>query len=365
MSPRVSPPLPCRVSIVIPFRDAERFLAETIDSLIRQTYREWELLLVDDGSADAGAAYAQHLATKHPARIHYLTTTGSGRTGPGAARNIGIAAARGEFVAMHDADDISEADRIREQVAYLDAHPDVALLGSQYSVIDDAGRRLGTMTVPGEWLDIRWALLFFNPFPQSGVMLRKDVVIGTVGYYNEAVRYVEDYEYWCRIVPRLPVANLKRSLVRYRVHDDSISRSGGEARRTFQRIRLETVNAMLRSGAGGGEVDESRRAAMTALYLGWELELDVAGIDQALEDVLRLQDSFCHATGLTEASARRHSARLRARLARNLVALAASLRTTNGPDAVTLLHRARQLSPAALLRPVTMLRCGLILARHA
>jgi glycosyltransferase involved in cell wall biosynthesis len=115
------------VSVVICFLDAERFLREAIESVFAQTFRDWELLLVDDGSRDRGAAIAEETAAAHPDRVRLLAHPGRENRGISASRNLGLAEARGRFLAFLDADDVWLPEKLERQVALLEAHPGVAM----------------------------------------------------------------------------------------------------------------------------------------------------------------------------------------------------------------------------------------------
>jgi glycosyltransferase involved in cell wall biosynthesis len=116
------------VSAVIIFFNAERFLAEAIESVLNQTYRHWELLLVDDGSTDGSRALADRYAERHPERVQVLAHPGNENRGMGASRNRGIEFARGDYVAFLDADDVWRTNKLEEQVAILQRHPHVGML---------------------------------------------------------------------------------------------------------------------------------------------------------------------------------------------------------------------------------------------
>ena len=123
--PIAGPPL---VSAIIIFLDAGRFIEEAILSVLAQTYQPWELLLVDDGSSDGSTAIAQRYAAEHPGRIFYLDHPGHVNRGMSAARNLGIAHARGEHVAFLDADDVWLPTRLECHVDVLERRPDVAMV---------------------------------------------------------------------------------------------------------------------------------------------------------------------------------------------------------------------------------------------
>src|SRR6185369_4754962 len=107
---------------------AERFIEEAIASVFAQTYPHWELLLVDDGSTDGGTAIARGYAARHPDRVRYLEHPGHANRGMSASRNLGIAAARGAYVAFLDADDTWLPGKLTAQVALLHTHPEAAMV---------------------------------------------------------------------------------------------------------------------------------------------------------------------------------------------------------------------------------------------
>jgi glycosyltransferase involved in cell wall biosynthesis len=122
------PENPELVSCIIIFLDEERFLAEAVASVVAQSYRHWELILVDDGSADASTAIARRFTEERPDRIRYVDHPGHANLGMSASRNLGLAYARGTFVAFLDADDVWLPSKLEEQVAIMRAHPDVGMV---------------------------------------------------------------------------------------------------------------------------------------------------------------------------------------------------------------------------------------------
>jgi len=123
-----------RVSIVTPFLDAGPFLREAVESVLAQTYPDWELLLVDDGSTDGSTSVARAFAAAHPGRIRYLAHGGRVNKGASASRNLATTMARGELIAFLDADDVYLPDKLSAQVPLLDAHPEAGMLygGTEY-----------------------------------------------------------------------------------------------------------------------------------------------------------------------------------------------------------------------------------------
>lgn len=116
------------VSVIMPFLDEERFIREAIDSVLRQPFGDWELLLVDDGSTDGSSAIAQGFSAQQPSKIRYLNHPGHVNKGSSASRNLALAHARGNYIAQLDADDVWLESKLATQVPQLDQAPDVGML---------------------------------------------------------------------------------------------------------------------------------------------------------------------------------------------------------------------------------------------
>jgi glycosyltransferase involved in cell wall biosynthesis len=144
-----------RVSVVTIFFNGEQFLEKAIRSVFDQTFTDWELLLVDDGSTDRSGELARRLAARHPDRIRYLSHPGLVNLGMSASRNLGLRRARGEYIAFRDADDVYLPEKLDRQVSALDEHPHVGMVYSKtlcwYSWTSEASdldipRKLGVAT---------------------------------------------------------------------------------------------------------------------------------------------------------------------------------------------------------------------------
>jgi glycosyltransferase involved in cell wall biosynthesis len=116
------------VSVITIFFNAERFIEEAIESVLAQTYANWELLLVDDGSADASSGIARRFATRQPEKVRYLEHDGHKNRGMSAARNLGISHSQGKYIAFLDADDVWLPEKLERQVAILESQPKVAMV---------------------------------------------------------------------------------------------------------------------------------------------------------------------------------------------------------------------------------------------
>ena len=208
------------VTVLLPIWDAESHLREALDSVLAQTFDDFELLVVDDGSRDGGPDLVRGCAD---ARVR-LSSLGENR-GLVAALNAGLVQARGRYVARMDADDVCLPTRLAEQVEHLDAHPALGGVSSAFETIDGNGRVLGI--VDGRYRPVgpallRWALHFGSFFCHPAAMLRRDV-FDAVGSYDAEFAHAEDYDLWLRVVEKYPLDNLPRPLLRLRWHGDNVS----------------------------------------------------------------------------------------------------------------------------------------------
>jgi len=231
------------VSVVMPVYNAERWLPEAVDSILRQSADDLELLIVDNGSTDRGPELANDYA-RRDGRIRVLFEP---RRGLSRALNRGLEAARGALVARLDADDLAAPDRLERQAAFLAAHPDVGLVGSWAVEIDDRGRPVGQRTPETRSEILSLMLGRCNPFIHSSVMLRTDLV-RELGGYRPAFEAAEDYDLWLRIAEVSRVANLPEALVSYRIHGGGVSRKD-PLRQAFS-VRLAKTAAAARRQYG-------------------------------------------------------------------------------------------------------------------
>jgi glycosyltransferase involved in cell wall biosynthesis len=201
------------LTVLMPVFNGARYLRASIDSVLGQTFEDFELLIVDDASTDESLAIARSY-TDHRLRV----IAHDRNRGLSASLNHGLEVAATEFIARQDQDDLSSPARLAAQHAFLQDHPDVALLGSQALVIDAGGRPLAPIDRCLEAVTIRWYGLFDNPFVHSSVMFRRSVALQYGGFEG----FSQDWALWSRIMDRHGVANLRERLVTYRAHESSI-----------------------------------------------------------------------------------------------------------------------------------------------
>ena len=235
------------LSVVMPTYDAADYIERSLNSILHQSFDDFELILVDDGSTDGTIDLIEK---RDDERIRLVER--ENKSGITSALNRGINESRGKYIARHDADDWSAPDRFDRQAAYLDAHSDVALLGTGAHLVDEDGKRIATRRVP-EDPDVG-DLIDHNEFIHGSVMMRRDPLVD-LGGYDERFLTAEDYDLWLRLADQYSVANIDEPLYHFRQHDESIYGSNLET------LKLYHVLATRRVTDG---FDEELYAAITA-----------------------------------------------------------------------------------------------------
>jgi glycosyltransferase involved in cell wall biosynthesis/SAM-dependent methyltransferase len=257
------------VSVITIFLDEERFLAEAVESVLAQTYPHWELLLCDDGSTDRSSELARDYALRHPGRVRYLDHPGHENRGMSATRNLGIAAARGEFVSYLDGDDLWAPEKLERQVSILREHPSAAAVYGRLHVWfgwtgrdEDRARDflqpLGgppDVLVPPPELLIRF--LRNDVYTPSGLLFRRSV-LQEIGGYEESFRGMhEDGIALAKICLRWPLFASGESWYKYRQHPDSCCNqaiAAGKDREALHAFLQWLTGYLKTNGHEGGEV---------------------------------------------------------------------------------------------------------------
>ena len=210
--------------------NTERYVAETIDSILKQTFTDFELIVIDDGSKDRSPEILRELAAKDSRiRLTVRENRGIVRT-----RNELLEQCRGKYMAVNDSDDLSMPDRLAKQVAYMESHPECVLLGSRVMLMDPfsspvavTGQKLTHEEIEQELLGNGggWALV------QSAIMVRVDVARRIGGYRGEEHNLAEDHDLFVRLAEVGKVANLEEPLVWYRRHHTSLTHTLYQAKK--------------------------------------------------------------------------------------------------------------------------------------
>jgi len=202
----------------MPVYNAGRFLAPAVESVLAQTFPDFELIAIDDGSGDASAEVLAQFA----ARDGRIRVFGQENRGIVATLNRALELARAPLVARMDADDLSRPDRFAKQVAYLSEHPDVAVVSGAMDCIDESGTYIRTAVFPTLPTEVASELLHRSCVCHPAAMARTEV-LRTAGGYRGIAQHAEDYDLWLRVAEIGQIANLADVLLSYRQHPQTIS----------------------------------------------------------------------------------------------------------------------------------------------
>lgn len=216
------------VSVVMPAYNAEDFIADSIRSILDQTYENWEFIIINDCSSDNTAQIIERFLDNDP-RIKLIHNKEN--LGPAKSSNICLKHTKGEFIARLDADDISKPLRFEKQVKFLNIHPDIALIGSGAYLIDDFGCIIRKINVISRDSIIRKLMMHVNLFIHSSIIARKKV-IEDMGGYREKFRYSYDYDLFLRLCDKYKLSNVSQYLISWRTSITSITMQ----HHTLQRI---------------------------------------------------------------------------------------------------------------------------------
>lgn len=203
-----------RVTVLMPVYNGARYLREAIDSILSQTYGDFEFLIINDGSTDESAALVESY-TDHRIRLVH----NDGNMGLIATLNRGIELSRGEYIARMDCDDISLPLRLAKQVEFMDQHQDVGVCGTWLTMIgrkEDAKPPIGHDAIVCR-------LMFESALLHPTVMLRRGIFFDNSLYYDPGYPHAEDFELWVRCAKFCKLANIGEVLLYYRIHSDQVS----------------------------------------------------------------------------------------------------------------------------------------------
>lgn len=218
-----------KLSIITTIFDVEHYLRESLDSVFSQSFKDFELILVNDGSTDKSRDIMLEYA-KHP-NVRLLENQYN--EGIPVSRNRALLAAQGEYVAIHDGDDVSLPDRFAKEVDFLDQHSDVDILGGYAIKISHTGEFLGNMCYPPTGTAEAFMVITrykLNPIIDPSCMYRKDVVLENGGYSMvPELRTALDFHLWCRLLVKgHKLANLQEPLIKYRINPHGVTRTETE-----------------------------------------------------------------------------------------------------------------------------------------
>lgn len=224
-----------RVSVIVAVYNGERYLPAALNSLLGQTFTDFELIVVDDNSRDGTPAVLARYAAADP---RVIVLRNEANLGPFGSANRALDLARGEIIVRMDADDIAEPDRVARQVAFLDGHPDHVFVASSYRAMDSEGRIGRTKILAADHFRTCWILRFRQGLPHPGLAFRARLADGTAVRYSESYPIAQDCEFFARMSGLGKGAVLAAPLIRYRTHASNISST-----RTAEQLRINIATA--------------------------------------------------------------------------------------------------------------------------
>lgn len=207
------------VSVVMPVYNSVKYLAEAIESILNQTFSDFEFLIFDDGSTDGSAQIIKNYAAEDSRILAKYSSVNAGYV---KHLNDGIVLARAPYLARMDSDDIALPRRLELQKEFLDRHPEIGVVGSSSIRIDQDGRELGLSRRHSAPSYLFWQSFFVNPLAHPTVMYRETIFDSAEGY-RESKSPAEDYDLWTRVSTSWHLANIEEPLLKYREHNNSVS----------------------------------------------------------------------------------------------------------------------------------------------
>jgi glycosyltransferase involved in cell wall biosynthesis len=205
------------VTVLISVYNGMPYLPATIESILDQTFSEFEILIVEDCSTDNSLQYLQSLTNP---RIRLLINEKN--LGMAESLNKGISHAKGKYIARLDADDRAMPERLKVQYQFMESNPNLVICGSWAQIINHDDRPLSIWKQSIDPLEIRWRILFKNPYIHSSVMFKRDVVVDNQITYKDLFG-TEDYQFWSDLLRYGDGANIDQVLVQYRRHERSMT----------------------------------------------------------------------------------------------------------------------------------------------
>jgi glycosyltransferase involved in cell wall biosynthesis len=284
-----------RVTVLVPVYNGAAYLDEAVRSVLDQTFTDFELLIIDDGSTDRSVEIIRGFADP---RIRLERNERN--LGLIATLNKGLGLAAGDYVARMDCDDVSLPNRLARQVDFMDRHPEVGMAGSWFERLENGGsKRVETPVGDG---DIRYFLIFDNTFLHSSMIFRREFLEHHRLRYDPGFVHAEDYEFWVRCGAYTRLANIPEVLVRYRFHPGNISSQfRAEQGATADRVRIRHLESL---GIRPGRDERELHNAFTK----FEFQGDMAGLVRARAWLEKLVALGCRECGVPETAVHRHLA---------------------------------------------------------
>jgi len=325
-----------QASVVLTVYNDLRFLDAAVDSILQQEFRDFELVIVDDGTGED--AIFRALEHRDP-RVRLVVNPMN--LGGAAAANRGIAAARSEIIVRHDADDVAEPERLGRLIAALADDPQLGLVGSAVTLIDEHDQMHGVQRMPATDLEIRWTILFHNPFYHPAVAFRRQFFEAAGEYrVDEIVSY--DHYLWFDMLPFCRARNLTEPLARYRVNPRGLTSVNSRNPRNRTHSIRETL--WKRLGLAYDLYDDALAKDVTQWLRGQELAPERRGA--AYRVILTLLHAFLAAARPFKCVEDAESAR---RLASDIIARMVANQPARMRDAIKIFQACWKISRSGTL----------------
>jgi len=336
------------VTVLMSVYNGEKYLSEAIESILNQTYKNFEFLIINDGSTDKTMEILQ---SYHDSRIKIIDNKNN--IGLTKSLNKGLSMAKGEYIARMDADDISLPERLERQVQYMDVHPDIGVFGTWIKYIDENGTPQGDwrmITSPGL---IGWHLFFGTCLAHPSVIMRRDVV-EQVGFYCSEALCAQDYDLWIRISAITKLANIPEILLQRRVVEDGI------CSRHFQTQEQNVINAMhlIISQCLGFEVDVEVVISLRQLVLSSSLD-SLIQIERVADLIQKLYRTYLRANCLNRIEVKE----VTYDAGRKLCALTLSASKISLWKGLVIFFQALRLNPQVIFLRIITKSLGILLGR--
>ena len=292
------------LSVVMSVFNSEQFLAEAVESILNQSFSDFEFIVINDGSTDGSGAILETYQKKDSRlRVYHQENRGVVESA-----NCGCRLAQGKYIARMDSDDIAIQDRLMWQVEFMEKHTEVAVLGGAVDFIDAKGRSIAIRRLPAGDRDIKSALLRNDVLLQHpAVLIRRDALV-QVGGYRGAFSNAEDFDLWLRMAEYFELANLETVVIKYRLHPNQVSnrkvkeqalstlaaRASARSRRDGMPDLLnavEKITPAVLADLGVSEADQQN--ALVKQYLRWIGNMSMLGEHSAAFEQWSLMIRFC------------------------------------------------------------------------
>lgn len=323
-----------RVSVVMSVYNGEEHLREAVDSVLAQTFTDFEFLIVDDGSTDRTVEIVNGYCDS---RIHLISQDHN--EGVAFSASHGCKEATGTYIARLDADDICSPDRLAMEVEYLDAHPDIGVVGSWVEYIDVDGNPYDVWKTPLLPGVVRWGLFFGTCVANPTSMIRQ-TLMRDLGYYDVALRsYGEDYDFWARASDVSKLANIAKSLVRRRVWAGAIGHRAADRQEVVVR---KVMRSLIERGLSLTLTEDD--VASLRLFATDQVRNDLGEMKRIAELLPLMHRAYVKRVDLTDEE--RNTLSLET--ARKLYALAHEARPLSRKTSVSIALRGARLDPRSL-----------------